>query len=693
MVLCSSHAFAVEPNPVGQKKTETKAPPPVLQVQAPWAGASTQEMERLVTLPLEFTLAGMPGLKTIFSRSTPGLTNIDLYFADKIDFDKARQEVINRLSKGPKLPDGVTAIVTPSRQFAVEILRYTLTNPKDALGRDVYTLNDLKALQDWHIEREFRRVPGIIDVTGFGGTVKRYEIQPDPERLKRYGITLNQVANALANSNANVGGDYLFQGRTVKKVRRIGVIGGGRDPMEKAFGLKTPKDAAAYLRAQDQVRLQQIRDIVITSINNVPIRIDDVVFGGPLPCKDAPSTQGVIVGQKKRQSKVGMDQGPDESNKAWRSHDDVVEGIVLARKGHDASAIQAKAMAEVKELSEASGRLLPGVKIELLPAGERFFVDGSLPADSTVASASEVVSKARNLLREFPEVQACLSQIGPESEGLPLNSAEICVMLKPAKEWPTGPGLDRPRELAELMLAVVDNLKRKLPGPNWTSSPASAAETPPLSPGPGEIVVKVFGPDLDKLHALAGTIEQSLAKVKGVDQVRRYDGWGPTGIEFMVDKEKCKRFGIDVADVNKVIAAALQDGKTAGQMIEGEKAFDIIVRASLYRADESSILEIPLDLWNPDFDAPGIKGPSFQPRLRIKDVVTPVGEDGRPDPTRKFTREGAVTVYREDGKRLVALRFRVQGRAAAEVQKEAALAIAGMVQAPYRVEWVGRKEE
>src|SRR6516165_4721256 len=88
-VLCGSQAFATDPNPlaaVAQKKKETKAPPPVLQVQAPWAGASTQEMERLVTVPLEDTLVGMPGLKTTFSRSMFELTNIDLYFDDQIDF-------------------------------------------------------------------------------------------------------------------------------------------------------------------------------------------------------------------------------------------------------------------------------------------------------------------------------------------------------------------------------------------------------------------------------------------------------------------------------------------------------------------------------------------------------------------------------------------------------------------------------
>jgi Cu/Ag efflux pump CusA len=672
-VFCSSHAFATDPNPlaaVAQKKTETKASPPVLQVQPPRAGASAAEMERLVTVPLEITLAGIPGLKTTFSRSMFGLTNIDLYFDDNSDFGKARQEVINLLSKGPKLPDGVKATVTASRQFTVEILRYTLTNPRHPLGKEIYTLADMRALQDNILAPEFRRLPGAMVVSA-GGAVKRYEIHADPHRMRRYGIKLQQLAASVANSH-----------------------GAGKDPVAIALEKKTPKDAAAYLRDQEQIRCRHLRNLVITSVNDKPIRIDDIVFGGPLPCKDARTNEGVIVGQKKRQSKVGMDQGPDASNKAWRIHDDIIEGIVLVRKDHDVSAIGAKAMAKVKEINEASGRLLPGVKIALLPACERFFVDGSLPADINLASASEVVSKARNLMREFPEVQTCLSQLGAESESLPLHSAEICVLLRPAKEWPAGPGLNRPRTLAELMRAVVASLQSQLPGPHWTSSLTSAAETPPLSPGPGEIVVKVFGPDLDKLHGLAETIERRLAKVKGVDQVRLYVGRGPIGIEFVVDKEKCKRFGMRVADVNDIIAAAL------GERIEGEKDSDIVVRGSFLRAHESSILEIPVDIINNTLNntlMPGSVQESgftdIRPRLRIKDLVTPVGEDGRPDPKGKFTRLGAVTVYREDRQRLVALRFRVQGRAAAQVQKEAQMAIAGMVHAPYRVEWVGRKEE
>ena len=106
------------------------------------------------------------------------------------------------------LPANVTPSISPESPTG-EIFRYVLKVPKDRTGRDIYTLNDIKAMQDWVLQREFRTVPRIVDVTSFGGTVRRDEVQPDPDRLRRYGITLAQLQATLANSNATVGGDYL----------------------------------------------------------------------------------------------------------------------------------------------------------------------------------------------------------------------------------------------------------------------------------------------------------------------------------------------------------------------------------------------------------------------------------------------------------------------------------------------------
>jgi Cu/Ag efflux pump CusA len=285
--------------------------PAIVEVVAQWPGASAEEMERLVTIPLEVSVAGMPGLKDTYSKSLFGLTHLRCIFNYGFPYKEARQEVINRLSNlTVPVPSGVNPVISPASPIG-EIYRFTLRTPKDEFGREIYTLNDIKALEDFYIERQFRRVPRIVDISSFGGTIKRYEIQPDPERLKRYGISLGQLQTALSNSNANVGGDFLTQGRTAQVVRCVGVIGGGKDPMELAFGMKTPEEAAAYLRAEEQLRLQEIRDIVIVAINGNPIKIDDVVVGGPLPYRGAQSKQGVVVSHQTRLGMISQDRALD----------------------------------------------------------------------------------------------------------------------------------------------------------------------------------------------------------------------------------------------------------------------------------------------------------------------------------------------------------------------------------------------
>src|SRR5690348_12874139 len=125
--------------------------PAIIEIVAQYPGASAEEVERQVTIPLEVTLAGMPGLKYTRSKSLFGLSHLRNQFDYGIDFYAARQEVINRLQFVTGLPTGVNPQISPETPTG-EIYRYTLNNPKDPLGRDIYTLNDLKALQDWSLE-------------------------------------------------------------------------------------------------------------------------------------------------------------------------------------------------------------------------------------------------------------------------------------------------------------------------------------------------------------------------------------------------------------------------------------------------------------------------------------------------------------------------------------------------------------
>ncbi len=255
--------------------------PPTVEVVAQFPGASAEEVERQVTIPLEVTLAGMPGLHAMNTKTVFGLSDIKMLFDYSTEYKDARQEVINRLQSTQPLPPGVTPQISPESPTG-EIYRYWLRAPKDAAGRNIYTLNDLKALQDWVLEREFRTVPRVVDITSWGGTIRRYEVQPDPDRMRRYGVTLAQLQNVLTNSNATVGGDYVDQGDVALTVRSVGLFGGGEDPVRKVLGMTDPVRAAAILRAEEERRIRDIRALVITAVNNQPVRVEDVVEGGRL---------------------------------------------------------------------------------------------------------------------------------------------------------------------------------------------------------------------------------------------------------------------------------------------------------------------------------------------------------------------------------------------------------------------------
>ncbi len=348
--------------------------PAIVEVFAQCPGASAEEVERQVTVPLEVTFAGMPGLKATRSKSLYGLSDLKMSwnYGSRYTYEAGRQEVINRLATvSQPLPTGVTAVISPESPTG-EIYRYVLDSPKDAAGREIYTLNDLKALQDWVLEREFRTVPRIVDVCGWGGTVRRYEVQPDPDRLRRYGITLVQLQAAIQNSNSTVGGDYVNQGQVTMTIRSIGLFGGGIDPTIKVLGLKNPVSAAAYLRREERRRIRDIRKLVITSVNNQPIRVEDVVEGGRAGPGDR-SEKGVVVSHLTRLGRIGYWKADRERparstlTLAQVGHDqpDVVESIVLMRKNEQTLPALMDVKQKVKDLNEPlAGRLLPGVKIE-----------------------------------------------------------------------------------------------------------------------------------------------------------------------------------------------------------------------------------------------------------------------------------------------------------------------------------------
>ena len=380
--------------------------PAIVEIDTLDPGASAEEVERLVSVPLEVTFAGMPHLTYIRTKSLFGLSGTWLQFDYSYTYEQARQEVINRIAAQLQpLPPGVTPQISPESPTG-EIYRYTLNCPKDAEGRDIYTLNDLKALQDWVLEREFRHVPRIVDVTSYGGTVKRYEIYPDPERLKQFGITLAQLQTALQNANQTIGADVVVQGPVAMPVRSVGLFGGGEDPVNQVLGMQDPDPeaaraleeaekarrpdveqlkelqrrrlataAAAKLREAENRRILEIRKVVVTSINNHDILLEDLVEGGRLAAGQKAGERGVVVGHQTRLGRIQMSKPlqvstpggvfrvTDASGKlVWRDEPDDVECIVLLHKGDDSLPAIHDVEEKVKQINDPKyGKMLPGV--------------------------------------------------------------------------------------------------------------------------------------------------------------------------------------------------------------------------------------------------------------------------------------------------------------------------------------------
>jgi heavy metal efflux system protein len=295
--------------------------PPLIDVISQNSGASPEEMERLVTVPVETALNGMPGLEFIRSTSIAGLSDVKCQFAYGTNYIAARQEVLNRLTF-IELPEGVRPELSPWSPTG-EIVRYVLEGPG-------YTTNQLKAIQDWVLNRIFKQVPGVIDVVGFGGTIKQYQVLVDTRLLNKYDLTMSQVENAISKSNANVGGDIMMLGSQAHNVRAIGLLGGGVDPLD-------PVNVERAL-ALEASKVDDIKNVVLTtSDDGTPVSVAQIA--------------NVIVGHQPRQGIVGRG-----------NENDVIEGIVMMRKGEKSLATAKAVAAKITQIEEEN--LLPaGMKI------------------------------------------------------------------------------------------------------------------------------------------------------------------------------------------------------------------------------------------------------------------------------------------------------------------------------------------
>lgn len=264
--------------------------PPRVEIITQWPGHATEEVERLITVPVELGMNGIPRMTISRSKSLYGLSDLVLTFQDGADNTAARQEVFNRLS-GLSLPSGVTPSVTPLASPSGLIYRYVLQSPDRSPM-------ELKTFEAWTIEPQYRSVPGVADDSGFGGGTMQYQVLFDPAKLAAVGLSVQQVETALAANNGNAGGGFYSQGGQFYYVRGLGRLN----------------------------TLEDIGNVVLAVHNGAPTLLKDV--------------GRVVIGIAPRLGEFG-----------YEKQDDAVEGVILLRTGQKTQDVLKAVEAKTKELN------------------------------------------------------------------------------------------------------------------------------------------------------------------------------------------------------------------------------------------------------------------------------------------------------------------------------------------------------
>jgi heavy metal efflux system protein len=190
--------------------------PPRVQIVSQWPGHAAEEVERLITIPLEVEMNGIPKLDALRSISLYGLSSITMNFLYDTDPYFAREQAFERIADA-QVPSGVTPGMSPLFSPAGLIYRYVLQSPDRSA-------QELKILQDWVLERRYRAIQGVADDSSLGGETMQYQVQIDPHRLMSYNVTVPQIVQQLSNNNANAGGGFYSQGGQFYYVRGLGLV-------------------------------------------------------------------------------------------------------------------------------------------------------------------------------------------------------------------------------------------------------------------------------------------------------------------------------------------------------------------------------------------------------------------------------------------------------------------------------------
>ena len=387
---------------------------------------------------------------------------------------------------------------------------------------------------------------------------------------------------------------------------------------------------------------------------------------------------------------------------------------------------------------------LPHLGREFMPELEEgnLWVRGMYPRNASLDVVAEGSRAARAVMRKYPEIELVANQMGRPDDGTDpegFYKSEFFVPLKPRSEWPVvkkqeGWGTifadKRPRTKAELIAEMTAELRAATPGVDWNFSQNirdNVMES--ISGVKGDNSVKIFGPDLDELDRLANLMSERLKGVDGIKDVGVLEVMGQSNLEIPWDADKCRKWGVTVADLQSTVQTAV-GGQSFSTMIEGEKRFDVTLRfPKRLRDSVQGIFNVPVDVVNNQVSSgyqasvgstrttggavglassgtanqgPSIFGSAFNatgnylsgtPRVKLGELISPLDAEGRPGPDATYVRPGASMIFREQGNRMIAVKFSVRGRDLAGAVDDARAKTADLIHAPYRTDWSGEFEQ
>src|SRR6266404_3899805 len=571
--------------------------PVQVEIDTDAEGLAPQEVEQLITFPIENVMNGLSGVVRVLSISKFGLSVVTVYFRDDIDIYFARQQVFEQLSLAKdRIPAGFEPTMGPITTGTGQIFLYEVVGP----GK---SNQELRTIQDWIVKLQLRTVPGVADVLSFGGDVKQYQVIVDQQALVNYNIPLKTLFDTIQANNQNTGANFIEHGDDQYIVRGLGLV----KDVEDIKNIVLDSRSGTPIRVSDVARVENIyrhleehsehstREAILVAAQEIgrpmffAIIVIIAVF---LPVFTLQGIEGKLfkpLAYAVTFSMIGsmlmalciapmlcalwlrLKKGKVRTNPIIGFFKGIYVPVLKWAIRHRYIALTIAAVLLVWSVADVY--ILGSEFLPTIDEGN-MLVRATMPASISLLRAIEVSSQIEKSLREFPEVETVVAKIGraelggdPES----VSNDELYVRLKPKNQWTTAKTKD---ELVDAMRRRVEGF----PGVQFNFSQVIQTRNDELISGiNAQIAVKIFGEDQETLHKVGEEIRDAMSHVRGVEDLAVEQVAGEEHLEIDLDRNKIARYGLNIADVLEVAKIGI-GGDDATDVLEGQRRFAIFVR-------------------------------------------------------------------------------------------------------------------